>query len=435
MASPATGRISRSRGCDVDRAARRRIWILGLAGLGRNVGWGMNKVFTAALLTARGASSPLAGAVLGIEGLFGLILNPLTGYISDRLVTRAGRRRPFLFIAFPGAAISLLLLYFAQTLPLAIAATVLFYFFQQLSPTPYQAMMPDVCEAGDYGEASGILNLLWSVGNIIAFLVVPIVWETMGHLAAFLLGAVVLLGTGLITAVRIKEQPHEAPRARPRPDLRPLLGREMLKYYIAQALWWLGFEAIASFFTLYTVHALHGTLFDSAIGMTIFTATTVLVSIWFGRQYVQRDARLLLGGAIGLFALIAISGLLVHSVLQAFVLLAVAGVAWGGIQVVSYPLAVDVLREGMAQTRPRDEAISATAELHGAVYGLVNLVQSLGLLIAAPLAGEAIYFSGDHYQTMFVVSAASLAVSLVLVATMRRVPLSSTILSPPTSSY
>lgn len=405
----------------MDRPARRRIWVLGLAGLGKNVGWGMNKVFTAALLGARGAGAPLVGAVLGIEGFFGIILNPLTGFISDRMETRFGRRRPYLFIGFPGAAVALLLIYFAHALGLAIAATVAFYFFQQISQTPYQAMMPDNCEESEYGEASGILNLLWTLGNLVAFLVVPLVWEYGGHLAAFLLGAVVLLATGLITAVRSREKPAPA-SPRPRPDLGPLANGELWKYYIAQALWWLGFEAIASFFTLYTVHALHGSLLDSALGMSIFTVTGVAVSLWFGRLYERRDARLLLGASIGLFALVALSGLMVQTVTQAFVLLAFAGVAWGGIQVVSYPLAVDTLREDLVRRGMTAEAASATtAELHGAIYGGVNLVQALGLTIAAPLAGQAIAATGEHYSTMFVVSAASLAVSLGIVASMRPV--------------
>lgn len=376
----------------------------------------MNKVFTAAFLGARGAGAPLVGAVLGIEGLFGIVLNPLTGYLSDRIQTRFGRRRPYLFVAFPGAAAALLLLYFAPSLALAIGATVAFYFFQQLSQTPYQAMMPDNCAQSEYGEASGILNLLWLLGNLMAFLVVPMVWEFFGHLPAFLLGALVLLGTGMITAVRSREQPAPA-GSRPQPDLRPLLSREVGKYYLAQALWWLGFEAIASFFTPYTLHALHGSLLDSALGMSIFTVFGVLVSIWFGRQYARRDARLLLGGALGLFALVASGGLLVHTVRQAFVLLAVAGVAWGGIQVVSYPLAVDVLR---AELLRQGAEVARAEELHGALYGGVNLMQALGLMIAAPLAGQAIAATGERYQTMFLVSALSLFVSLGLVATLRR---------------
>ena len=224
----------------MDRPRRGGIWILGLAGFGTNVGWGMNKIFTAVILGARGAALPLIGVVLGLQGLFGIILNPVTGFLSDRLETRLGRRRPFLLIGFPGAALALILLYFARSLTIALAAVIAFYFFQQLSQAPYLAMMPDTYDHSEYGKAAGALNVLWMLGTLISFLVVPIVWQFLGHLAAFVLGAVVLAVSGLITAVYSHDTPRQT-KPRSRSNIRPFQSVELWKYLIAQALWWLGF--------------------------------------------------------------------------------------------------------------------------------------------------------------------------------------------------
>ena len=405
----------------MDKRERRYVWLLGLAGLGRNVGWGMNKVFTAVLLGALTPSTQLIGSVLGAEGLFGVVLNPLSGWLSDRTPTRIGRRRPYLFVAFPGAAIMLMLMYLTHSLGLAVAATLLFYFFQQLSPTPYQAMMPDRVAEQDYGEASGILNLLWTIGNLIAFLIVPLVYELVSHTLGFLLGAVILLAGGLWTAFAARERKEERT---PPTGVRTvaLLGPALLKYYVAQGLWWLSFEAIASFFTPYVIHVLHGSQLDSGLGMAIFTIPALFVSIWFGRLYQRYDARLLLGLTLALFALAAVNGLWLRTVPQAFALLFVAGLAWGGIQVTSYPLAADMLRQALLQggrspAQAQDEGVA----LHGALYGGTNLVQSVGLMVAAPLAGIVIHASHGQYQTMFVVSVASLIASLLLVLWFGRV--------------
>ena len=143
----------------MDQRRRRNIWILGLAGFGTNVGWGLNKVFTAVILGARGAGLPMIGAVLGLQGLFGIILNPVTGYFSDRLHTRVGRRGPFLLVGYPGAAIALLFLYFAHSLGVALAAVIAFFFFVQMSQAPYMAMMPDSYDSSEYGKA-GLLAVL-----------------------------------------------------------------------------------------------------------------------------------------------------------------------------------------------------------------------------------------------------------------------------------
>ena len=399
----------------MNKRERRYVWLLGLAGLGRNVGWGMNKVFTAVLLGALTPSTQLIGSVLGAEGLLGVVLNPLSGWLSDRTSTRIGRRRPYLFVAFPGAAIMLMLMYLTRSLGLAVAATLLFYFFQQLSPTPYQAMMPDSVEEKDYGEASGILNLLWTLGNLIAFLIVPLVYELWSHTLGFLLGAAILLAGGLWTAFSARER-SERRRPPGRGAAVALRSPALLKYYVAQGLWWLSFEAIASFFTPYMVHALHGSVLDSALGMSIFTAAGILVSLWFGRLYERHDARLLLGVTLLLFAVAASTGLWLKTVDEAFVLLFVAGLAWGGIQVTSYPLAADMLRQHLLRSGAGDDdAKEQAAHLHGALYGNANLVQSLGLMVAAPLAGQVIAVSHGQYQAMFLVSIASSLVALALV--------------------
>ena len=399
----------------MDKRERRSVWVLGLAGLGRNVVWGMNKVFTAAMLGALTPSTQLIGSVLGAEGLFGVVLNPLSGWLSDRTPTRLGRRRPYLFVAFPGAAIMLMLFYLTKSLTLAVFATLLFYFFQQLSPTPYQAMMPDRVAERDYGEASGILNLLWTLGNLIAFLVVPLVYEMVSHVLGFVLGAAILLAGGLWTAFAAKERPETVRRPQ-RGGAAALRSPALLKYYVAQGLWWLSFEAIASFFTPYMEHALHGSLLDSALGMSIFTVAGIFVSLWFGRLYERHDARVLLGATLVLFAIAASTGLWLTTVTEAFVLLFVAGLAWGGIQVTSYPLAADMLRQHLRQSGLGEaDAQERAAHLHGALYGNANLVQSLGLMVAAPLAGQVIAVSHGAYQAMFLVSIGSSLVAFLLV--------------------
>ncbi len=405
----------------MDRETRGRIWILGMAGFGTNLGWGLNKIFTAVLLAARGAGVPLIGWIFGIQGLFGIILNPVTGFISDRMVTRFGRRRPFLFVGFPGATLALILLYLAPSLTVALIAVITFYFFQQLTQAPYLAMMPDTCDVQDYGEAAGVLNVLWMLGTLVSFLVVPLVWQFVGHLAAFVMGSGVLLATGLITAIRSREK-EAVSIQRSHPTMRFMTSPAFIQYLIAQALWWLGFEAIGSFFTPYMIHVLHGSILDAALSMSVFSIAAVSVSRMFGRWYRRYDARLLLGATLGLFVVVALGGLLVSTVVEAFVMLAGAGVAWGGIQVVSYPLAVDLLRDDYVRRRgmSMEMATRSTEEIHGSVYGIVNVVQAVGLMAAGPLVGQVITHTSHHYAAMFGVSAVSLFAALLLIVRLHR---------------
>ena len=272
-------------------------------------------------------------------------------------------------------------------------------------------------------KAAGTLNVLWMFGTLVAFLVIPLVWQLFGHLPAFVLGAVILAASGVATA--LYDRPGvSGTKPRQHSGFQPLSSLEFWKYLIAQTLWWLGFEAIASFFTPFMLHVLGGTVFDAALSMSIFSVAAMGVSVIFGRLYRQHDARVLLGAVLALFVLTALFGLLIHTVIQVFAMLFFAGISWGGIQVISYPLAVDTLREDLARRKgvAGDRAGEETAALHGSVYGVVNLVQALGLMIAAPLAGEAIGLTGGDYRTIFVVSALSMVLALGFVASLRRMP-------------
>lgn len=381
---------------------------LGMAGMARNVGFGVNKVFAADLLSLVTRSQPLIGLVLGMEGLMGLVLNPLTGWLSDRYTTPWGRRRPYLLIAFPFAAVSWVLFTYERTLGVTIASLITFYFFQQLSPTPYQAWMPDITPRKFWGKASGILNFWWLVGNFVAFLPIPLLWHYLHQGAFWLTGAIIMAG-GLITTFGVREAPiPKSPSRDARPRLNWVRGN-IVKYFVAQCLWWLAFESMASFFTLYTIHTLHGTLIDSAIGMALFTASGMLTAITFGRLYHRRSPRYLLIVCTAAFGIIASTGTIVHSVAPAFGILFIGGIFWGGIQVVSYPWGTDLLNHALG-------AYENPLQYHGVLYGLVNMSQALGLLVAAPLAGITIAWQHGWYGAMFWVSvlACGAAIGVIL---------------------
>ena len=380
---------------------------LGMAGMARNIGFGVNKVFAADLLSLVTRSQPLIGLILGMEGLLGLILNPLTGWLSDRYTTPWGRRRPFLFIAFPFAAVSWVLFTYERALGFAIASLLTFYFFQQLSPTPYQAWMPDITPPKFWGRASGILNLWWLVGNLIAFLPIPLLWHYLHQGAFWLTGALILAG-GFITTFGVREAPIPREPAPIHGSSLEWVRGNIAKYLVAQVLWWLAFESMASFFTLYMIHTLHGTLIDSALGMSIFTVSGILTAMSFGRLYRAKSPRHLLIVSTAAFGIIGSTGTVIHSVAPAFGILFIGGIFWGGIQVISYPWGTDLLSHALP---PSENPL----QYHGVLYGFVNMSQALGLLVAAPLAGVSIAWQHGWYGAMFWVSVLASGVALAVI--------------------
>lgn len=384
---------------------------LSMAGLARNVGYGTNKVFAADLLSRLTPSQALIGLVLGMEGLCGLVLNPLTGWISDRYHTRFGRRRLFILISTPLAGLLWVAFSGQRNLHLAIIFLISFYFFQQVAPTPLQAWMPDIVAKRDWGRASGVITLWWEVGSLLAFLPIPLLWESL-HQLAFWVVALIMIGGGLVTGLMVRERRELNDTVRPPLIRTPWLSPNLIKYFIASFLWWLAFEAMASFFTLFVIHTLHGTLIDSALGMTIFTLAGIVVAIWFGRIYSRRSPKLILILCFGVFGLIGLAGTVIHTVTTAFLLLFVEGVFWGGMQVISYPWGSELLGRSLPQT-------ADASEYYGLLYGVGNLTQAGGLLVAAPAAGLVIGLSHGSYSAIFLVNAIAAGLGVITLATIR----------------
>ncbi len=398
----------------------KHVHLLGMAGLGRNVGFGSNKLFAAALLQSLAVSQPVIGLILGLEGLLGILLNPLTGYLSDRTRKTGLRRKVYVLVCFPMAAMTWLVFCQTHDLAVAIVALCLFYAFQQGSTSPYQAWMPGLVPQRFWGVASGYLNLWWQTGNLVAFLVIPLVWG-LSHIGAYVFTAVLIAVCGMITVIGVPEQSSvtvnvgQAERLIIRPSYRCLFRGNLLFYYTAQTLGWLSFESIASFFTLYIVHSVHGSLMDSALAMSLYTLTGMGAAVYVGTMYRRFAPRHLLVTSFGLFGMLALSGLWVHNLVWVFILVGVEGIFWATTLTVSYALATDLLREA-TQDEARENG------LRGGLYGLNNVVQSIGLLVAGPLAGIVIYASGGDYKEMFIVSGVSSLVAIVFVLLIRPKP-------------
>ncbi|MBX6352992.1 MAG: MFS transporter [Thermoflavifilum sp.] len=415
-AQPSPGRPDEAYPADTRPAL---IHLLGLAGLSRNVGFAANKVFSAALLESFHASEAVIGLVLGLEGLFGLILNPLTGSLSDLTAQPGMRRKVYVLASLPLAALLWLWFFHAHSFAVAATALTLFYAVQQAGISPYHAWMPEIVSPPRWGVASGYLNLWWQLGNLLAFLVIPMVWTLSHPGGVWLTVALIALG-GLVTGLAVPEGRGAitagASALTGSARLRAyaaLLRGPMLLYFGGQACAWLAFESIASFFTLFIVHVAHGQLLDSALAMSVFTAAAMVAAPLVGRLYRRYRPETVMIAVLAVFGLIALAGLFVRHMLWVYILVGVEGLFWSANLTVAYALAVDLLQ----RSAPDPET---AARLRGGLYGMTNFVQSIGLMVAAPVAGAVIRAAGGNYAGMFIVCCAAAWLGAVLTALLRR---------------
>lgn len=111
---------------------------------------------------------------LGLLTFFGLIIalvvQPISGAITDRWHSKIGKRRPFMFLGSAGDLIFLLIMGFIGGLPALFIGYIGLQFTSNIAHGPAQGLLPDEVPAEQLGMASGIKTALDMLGIIISSL-------------------------------------------------------------------------------------------------------------------------------------------------------------------------------------------------------------------------------------------------------------------------
>ncbi|HWQ84407.1 MAG TPA: MFS transporter, partial [Anaerolineales bacterium] len=150
---------------------------------------------------------------LGILTFFGLIIamviQPVSGALSDRWVSRWGRRRPLMLIGTAFDFVFLAILGWAGGLLWLAIGYIGLQFSSNIAHGPAQGLLPDRVPAGQLGSASGVKNLMDMAGLVAASLLMGRLVPPDIVLAIRPLGVVmaVLAVAALVTLVGVRESP------------------------------------------------------------------------------------------------------------------------------------------------------------------------------------------------------------------------------------
>ena len=165
------------------------------------------------------------GWLSAIGALLALLVQPLTGLMSDRTTSRLGRRRPYILIAAVIYLAGMLALATAPGFAVFVIGFVLAQIAANARTAAYQGLLPDRVPAEQRGTASGYLGLMTILGNVGSLVAAAVLLSSVSSgpgLAAavqsgarryYALGAVVLIIGVLVTVVGIDEHPGSQPRA------------------------------------------------------------------------------------------------------------------------------------------------------------------------------------------------------------------------------
>jgi len=165
-----------------------------------------------ATLIAGSNADLLIGRVTAAGGVFALLTPILVGWLSDRTVTRWGRRRPWMVAGTILNIIGLGLLALSASQLTFIAAYLVVQLSNNAAGAAYTGVIPDVVRAEDRGRASGLLGTMNQLGTVVGVGLVGLTFRLYGDTRAGLLAgygvvAVILVITLLITVVAVKEPP------------------------------------------------------------------------------------------------------------------------------------------------------------------------------------------------------------------------------------
>jgi MFS family permease len=173
-----------------------------------------------ATLIAGSNADLLIGRVTAAGGVFALLTPILVGWLSDRTVTRWGRRRPWMVAGTILNIIGLGLLALSTNQLTFVAAYLVVQLSNNAAGAAYTGVIPDVVRAEDRGRASGLLGTMNQLGTVVGVGLVGLTFKLYGDTRAGLLAgygvvAVILAITLLITVVAVKEPvPISLPRVR-----------------------------------------------------------------------------------------------------------------------------------------------------------------------------------------------------------------------------
>jgi glycoside/pentoside/hexuronide:cation symporter, GPH family len=155
------------------------------------------------LTDSLGISALAAGLIVFLPKAWDVVLNPITGRVSDRFATARGTRRPFLLWGGIGLAVGFILLFSGPEAPPVLAggwvvvAFLLCATAYSVFQVPYVALPAEL--TGDYDERTRLITwrvAILAVAILLSGATAPLIRDALGHAAmAIFVGALILIGT------------------------------------------------------------------------------------------------------------------------------------------------------------------------------------------------------------------------------------------------
>jgi maltose/moltooligosaccharide transporter len=403
-----------------------KTFLLGFGFFGVSVIWSVYNAYVPIFLANKFNLAPaLIGFFMTLDNIAALLIQPPIGAWSDRLRTPIGRRMPFILIGAPIGAAAFGLIPLQSILPLFVACTSTLLLSMALWRTPVVALMPDITPSKYRSQANGIINFMGGIGAIIAFLYGADLYD-LNTAYPFWLGSGLVILSSLMVFIFIREPKEFEVSDQTRPSLWVSLKKVVndpekspLRVLLAIFFWFVAYNAIEAFFTLYAVNHLGLPESDGArllgqlsLLFVIMALPAGYIGARIGRRRTIMTGIVLLGSCMLAMFIIPADTLTIlltrlpvlGNVPVVGVILMLAGLSWALININSLPMVVDM-----------------TDDLHIGTYtGLYYMFSTMAAIVGPNLNGVIIQLTGSNYAFVMVVGPIFMVLALAMMFGVRR---------------
>lgn len=356
-----------------------------------------------------GLGPSLAFFVMTWDNIINVFIQPWAGAKSDKTWNRFGRRKPWIIIGAPIAAVALVMIPLANTILAIMVFILITNFGMALFRSPTVAWLGDLFKSDQRSQANGIINLMGGIGAAVALFGGGILFDNIGRAAPFVAGAIFML-VALSVALLLVKEPEKIESASGEEDKAGVLdnlksvwqgeSRNGIKVLLGILFWFMGYEALQTGLSSFAVFSLGLTPGQASIMSTLFAASFILFALPSGMiaARIGRKRAIMLG-LTGMVIFFAIGYFIINSQLTLGIILVLGGFSWAMVNVNSLPLVYDYGDESRI----------------GAYTGLYYFSSQSAAVLGPVLSGLVVESLGSNYRWLWLFSTLFMFLALLAI--------------------
>lgn len=386
----------------------KKTFLIGFGFFASSLAWSVYNANVPLILEGYGLSTFMLGLIMAIDNVFAVIFQPLFGAMSDKTNTKFGRRLPYILVGIPICAILFTFIPWTTSIIALMSIVILFNFVMSTWRSPVIALMPDVTPSPLRSKANGVINLMGGVGGVLAFLLGGILIDSFGMKSPFMFSGIVMIMAWVLLylfvrepAILTKEEREKLEKKEKAEESvdKKSINKSLLFILFAIFFWFIGYNAVETYFTLYATNVLGVTKGAASITLAFFSLALVIGAIpagiigtKFGRK------RTIMTGLVGIIILFILQ-LFANDINMVRILLILAGFCWALININSLPMVLEIAKSSRI----------------GTFTGYYYFFSASSNIISPPLFGL-VHDITKNYAHVFIYAVIAFAIALVCIS-------------------